>query len=192
MTGRRRPLGCRLECFGSPVPLLWTGVPTPSTPVDRQVPLPIFRCPGNASCCARVFPDHPDHQEESGFRSCSPSVGATSDAVFWRARSADFGDCADSTSITAGLSDCTRVAAGFGHCAGSGDRRKGASKWRGAIHTGLTISAKTSRRSKGQRSHQAIAQATGRAYRVPGSRGERRGRAGRRRARQRRRRHAGG
>ena len=30
------------------VPLLWTGVPTPSTPVDRQVPLPIFRCPGNA------------------------------------------------------------------------------------------------------------------------------------------------
>ena len=58
MTGRRRPLGCRLECFGSPVPLLWTGVPTPSTPVDRQVPLPIFRCPGNALCCARVFPDH--------------------------------------------------------------------------------------------------------------------------------------
>ena len=40
------------------VPLLWTGVPTPSTPVDRQDPLPIFRCPGNASCCARVFPDH--------------------------------------------------------------------------------------------------------------------------------------
>ena len=30
------------------VPLLWTGVPTPSTPVDRQAPLPIFRCPGNA------------------------------------------------------------------------------------------------------------------------------------------------
>ena len=25
-----------------PVPLLWTGVPTPSTPVDRQAPLPIF------------------------------------------------------------------------------------------------------------------------------------------------------
>ena len=61
LTGRRRPLGCRLECFGSPVPLLWTGVPTPSTPVDRQDPLPILRCPGNASCCARVFPDHPDH-----------------------------------------------------------------------------------------------------------------------------------
>ena len=31
------------------VPLLWTGVPTPSTPVDRQDPLPILRCPGNAS-----------------------------------------------------------------------------------------------------------------------------------------------
>ena len=44
------------------VPLLWTGVPTPSTPVDRQDPLPIFRCPGNASCCARVLSDHlPDH-----------------------------------------------------------------------------------------------------------------------------------
>ena len=58
MTGRRRPLGCRLECFGSLVPLLWTGVPTTSTPVDRQDPLPILRCPGKASCCARVFPDH--------------------------------------------------------------------------------------------------------------------------------------
>ena len=40
------------------VPLLWTGVPTPSTPVDRQDPLPILRCPGKASCCVRVFPDH--------------------------------------------------------------------------------------------------------------------------------------
>ena len=25
--------------------------------MDRQVPLPIFRCPGNASSYARVFPD---------------------------------------------------------------------------------------------------------------------------------------
>ena len=58
MTGRRRPLGCRLECFGSLVPLLWTGVPTTSTPVDRQDPLPILRCPGNALCCAWVLPDH--------------------------------------------------------------------------------------------------------------------------------------
>ena len=58
MTGRRRPLGCRLECFGSLVPLLWTGVPTTSTPVDRQDPLPILRCPGNAFMLRRVFPDH--------------------------------------------------------------------------------------------------------------------------------------
>ena len=40
------------------VPLLWTGVPTPSAPADRQDPLPIFRCPGNASTLRRVFPDH--------------------------------------------------------------------------------------------------------------------------------------
>ena len=40
------------------VPLLWTGVPTPSAPADRQDPLPIFRCPGNASMLRRVFPDH--------------------------------------------------------------------------------------------------------------------------------------
>ena len=26
--------------------------------MDRQDPLPILRCPGNASCRARVFPDH--------------------------------------------------------------------------------------------------------------------------------------
>ena len=38
-------------------PLLWTGVPTPSAPADRQYPLPIFRCPGNASMLRRVFPD---------------------------------------------------------------------------------------------------------------------------------------
>ena len=44
------------------VPLLWTGVPTPSAPADRQDPLPIFRCPGNASKLRPVFPDHPDHQ----------------------------------------------------------------------------------------------------------------------------------
>ena len=31
------------------VPLLWTGVPTPSAPADRQDPLPMFRCPGNAA-----------------------------------------------------------------------------------------------------------------------------------------------
>ena len=36
----------------------WTGVPTPSAPADRQDPLPIFRCPGNASMLRRVFPDH--------------------------------------------------------------------------------------------------------------------------------------
>ena len=40
------------------VPLLWTGVPTPSAPADRQDPLPIFRCPGNASMLRRVFRDH--------------------------------------------------------------------------------------------------------------------------------------
>mmetsp|Transcript_11033 Transcript_11033/g.27582 ORF Transcript_11033/g.27582 Transcript_11033/m.27582 type:complete len:280 (-) Transcript_11033:62-901(-) len=36
---------------------------TTSTPVDRQDPLalPILRCPGKASCCVRVLPDHPDH-----------------------------------------------------------------------------------------------------------------------------------
>ena len=42
------------------------GVPTPSTPVDRQDPLPIFRCPGNAFMLRWVFPDHPDHPEMSG------------------------------------------------------------------------------------------------------------------------------
>ena len=40
------------------VPLLWTGVPTPSAPADRQDPLPIFRCPGNAFVLRWVFPDH--------------------------------------------------------------------------------------------------------------------------------------
>ena len=40
------------------VPLLWTGVPTPSAPADRQDPLPIFRCPGNAFMLRWVFPDH--------------------------------------------------------------------------------------------------------------------------------------
>ena len=40
------------------VPLLWTGVPTPSAPADRQDPLPIFRCPGNAFMLRRVLPDH--------------------------------------------------------------------------------------------------------------------------------------
>ena len=34
------------------------GVPTPSAPADRQDPLPIFRCPGNASMLRRVFLDH--------------------------------------------------------------------------------------------------------------------------------------
>ena len=49
-------LGCLLR-FASLYPclpvlftrLLWTGVPTPSTPVDRQDPLPIFRCPDGAT-----------------------------------------------------------------------------------------------------------------------------------------------
>ena len=31
---------------------------TPSAPADRQDPLPILRCPGNASMLRRVFPDH--------------------------------------------------------------------------------------------------------------------------------------
>ena len=31
---------------------------TPSAPADRQDPLPIFRCPGNAFMLRRVFPDH--------------------------------------------------------------------------------------------------------------------------------------
>ena len=52
MAGRRGPLGRRPCLRVNLVPLLWTGVPTPSAPADRQDPLPIFRCPGNASCCA--------------------------------------------------------------------------------------------------------------------------------------------
>ena len=40
------------------VPLLWTGVPTPSTPVDRQDPLPIFRCPDGAPAPSGFSPDH--------------------------------------------------------------------------------------------------------------------------------------
>ena len=52
MAGRRGPLGRRpVLASVNLVPLLWTGVPTPSAPADRQDPLPIFRCPATFPCC---------------------------------------------------------------------------------------------------------------------------------------------
>ena len=56
LTGRRGPLGRRLECFGSP-PLLWAGVQTPSLGLTSgRTDKNLCRCFGAPAC--RVSPDH--------------------------------------------------------------------------------------------------------------------------------------